>query len=159
MPKKPQPLPIEPVPVLENAVETEAACRVQRSWRRYRARYSLERYRYERWLEQQWSPEKLMSVYADLVAAGLASSLGPTAEVPGRHLDPADPLSTVDLTVEVAGASLGPLAHLEHGRPAAASWHLRRAAAGEAAVYHFLVDRTEGGCACRPDLRKSFRVL
>ena len=146
MPKKsPPPQPPDPAPALENAVEAEAACRVQRAWRRYRARYSLERYRYERWLEQQWTPEKLMCVYADLVATGLASSLGPTAEVPGRHLDPADPLSTVDLTVEVAGDSRGPLAMLERGRPAAVSWHLRRAAAGEAAVCRFLVDRAEGG--------------
>ena len=66
MPKKPV---VESVPVpgavLENAAEAEAAYRVQRSWRRYRARYSLERYRYERWLEHQWSTEKLMCLYGD----------------------------------------------------------------------------------------------
>lgn len=67
--------------------------------------------------------------------------------MPGRHLDPADPLSTVDLTVEEIGDSAGPLAQLEHGRPAAITWHQRRAAAGEAAVSRFLMDRVEVAAA------------
>ena len=67
--------------------------------------------------------------------------------MPGRHLDPADPLSTVDLTVEEIGDSAGPLAQLEHGRPAAIAWHQRRAAAGEAAVSRFLMDRVEVAAA------------